>query len=221
MRIGLIGGTGGIGRGMACRWSIEHEVIVGSRSIEKSKLACEEYRSKLEKVGIEACHLITSTNSKAAEMADVVVMCVPFAHVAHTIEDIREMLEHKVVISPVVPMEKVNGRMTYAPPDEGSAAQLMRQLLPESTSLAAAFHTVPAHLLADLTERRTYDVVVCGEERAKRVAFELSADARILRALDGGGLESAHLVESLTPLLINLAQYNRLKNVGVSFISDP
>jgi len=220
MKIGLIGGTGGIGNGMACRWSTKHEVFVGSRNMEKSRKACDEYRKKLENVGLRGCTLVNYTNRMAAEKADVVVVCVPFAHMSATLKEVGESLEHKVVISPVVPMERVNGKMVYVAPDEGSAALLMRRLLPESASLAAAFHSVPANKLADLESVHTYDVVVCGEERAKRVAYELSDDTGMLRALDGGGLENAYLAESITPLLINLGAYNKLKNVGVSFISD-
>ncbi|HIH69453.1 NADPH-dependent F420 reductase [Methermicoccus shengliensis] len=220
MKIALIGGTGGIGRGLAYRWSTKHEVIVGSRKIEKSKRACEDYKRCLEEAGITQCKLLTSTNSMAASEADVVLVCVPFEHVRDALEEVVDQLEGKVVISPVVPMRKEGERMVYEPPEEGSAAMFMRALLPESTSLAAAFHSVPAKKLADLRETRTYDVVVCGQERAKRVAFQLARDAEVLRALDGGGLENAHLVESLTPLLINIGKYNSLKNVGLRFISD-
>lgn len=221
MKIALIGGTGGIGRGLAFRWSTKHEILVGSRNIEKSKRACEDYKKCLKEVGITQCKLLTSTNFRAASEADVVLVCVPFEHVRGALEEISEALDGKVVISPVVPMRKEGEKMVYEPPAEGSAAMLMRTLLPESVSLAAAFHTVPANKLADLEETRTYDVVVCGEERAKNVAFQLARDAEVLRALDGGGLENAHLVESLTPLLINIGKYNNLKNVGLNFISDP
>ena len=43
MKIGIIGGTGGMGKGFALRWSKNHEVIIGSRDAERASSSATEY----------------------------------------------------------------------------------------------------------------------------------------------------------------------------------
>ena len=43
MKIGIIGGTGGMGKGFALRWSKNHEVIIGSRDAERAATSATEY----------------------------------------------------------------------------------------------------------------------------------------------------------------------------------
>jgi len=212
MKIALVGGTGNIGRGLALRWALKHEVLIGSRSEEKARACVLEYSKHLD-----AARLIGCNNVDAVSLADVVVLCVPFEYITTTLESVKHVIENKCVISPVVPMRRLSDRVEYAPPEEGSAALLIRKLLPESASLAATFHTVPARSLTKTEGEKVYDVVVCGEDRAKKIAFELAIDAN-LRPFDGGPLENSPQVESLTPLLINLGIYNNLKNVGIKFL---
>jgi len=212
MKIALVGGTGNIGKGLAVRWASKHDILVGSRLEEKARTCVLEYSRHAGTTRLVGC-----SNESAVEQADVVVLCVPFEYVTTTIESVRHVIEGKCVISPVVPMRVSSNRAEYTPPEEGSAALLVRTILPESTSLASAFHTVPAEGLVNPEEG--YDVVVCGEEEAKKVAFELAIDAN-LRPFDGGPLENSPLVESLTPLLINVGRYNNLKNVSIKFLYD-
>lgn len=85
--------------------------------------------------------------------------------------------------------------------------------------MVVAFQTLPAPRLADLDDPLGFDVVVCADnEEAKKVVMDLVADLGNVRALDGGGLEEAKLVESLTPLLINLAIRNKMKPLSLKFV---
>jgi len=43
MKIGIIGGTGGMGKGFALRWCKKHEIIIGSRDAERAITAANEY----------------------------------------------------------------------------------------------------------------------------------------------------------------------------------
>ena len=45
MKIGIIGGTGGMGKGFALRWCENHDVIIGSREASKAEEAAKEYSS--------------------------------------------------------------------------------------------------------------------------------------------------------------------------------
>ena len=48
MKIGIIGGTGGMGKGFALRWCKKHEIIIGSRDAERAATAANEYSSRSE-----------------------------------------------------------------------------------------------------------------------------------------------------------------------------
>jgi len=218
MRIALVGGTGSIGKGLAFRLSPHHHVIVGSRSEERAKECVADYSAYLKEHGC-AHQLEGCTNTEAATKAEVVVLCIPFKFVKSTIEELEGTLDGKVVISPVVPLAHDGGLAYYNPPSEGSAAQLIRKLLPDNSSLAAAFHTIAAQCLSEVEGEVQRDVVVCGESDAKEVTFSLVKDMGF-RPLDAGGIDKASLVESLTPLLINIGILNGLKDVGTQFVSD-
>jgi len=43
MKIGIIGGTGGMGKGFALRWSQNHDVIIGSRDASRASDSAVEY----------------------------------------------------------------------------------------------------------------------------------------------------------------------------------
>ena len=36
MKVGIIGGTGGMGKGFAIRWCKDHNVVIGSRDAERA-----------------------------------------------------------------------------------------------------------------------------------------------------------------------------------------
>jgi NADPH-dependent F420 reductase len=92
-------------------------------------------------------------------------------------------------------------------------------MIPESTELVAAFHTVPARKLANLEMELDYDIGVCGNSmHAKEIVFDLVKDISNMRPLDIGPLETAGMIESLTPLLINIAARNEMKDVSLKFI---
>jgi NADPH-dependent F420 reductase len=134
------------------------------------------------------------------------------------LKNLKPCFKDQVVISLVVPMKK-NKWFEYTPPKQGSAALEIRDILPESVKVVSAYHNVSAKKLANLNLELDYDVVVCGDdEGAKRTVMELTREIKNLRPLDGGGLASSYIIESLTPFLINLAIRNRLSDLGVKFV---
>ncbi|MDD1678527.1 MAG: NADPH-dependent F420 reductase [Methanomicrobiales archaeon] len=216
MRIGIIGGTGGIGEGMALRMAPFHTVVIGSRETEKAQVCCRECEEILMKKGL-SCSLIGKTNQETVDFADLVILAIPFKFLVPTLQELKG-LEGKVVVSPVNPIEKTGEYFSYVPPSEGSAALLARKLLPEGTQLCLAFNNIAANRWRDLDDPLEYSVAVCGDDMgAKRKVMELAAGTPHLRPLDAGPLAVAPLVESLTPLLLNLGRFNRMKDVGVRF----
>jgi len=220
MRIALLGGTGDIGQGLALRWAhdTDHDVVVGSRKADKATRSAEEYASELADRGVDAS-VEGYENSEAAARGDVVVLSVPAYYLADTIDAVAEDLDGSILVSPAVGMQRDEDGLHYNPPGVGSVTQLAAQSAPDDVPVVGAFHNLAAGGLSDLDADLDWDVPVVGnEEDAKATVVDLAADIEGLRALDAGGLANAAEVESVTPLLINLASNNEgMHDLGVKF----
>jgi 8-hydroxy-5-deazaflavin:NADPH oxidoreductase len=216
VKIGIVGGTGDIGEGIAMRLAPLYEVIVGSRDEGRAKDSCTCSIDTLKKRGI-ACHSFTgATNQDAIACADVVILAIPFRNVIATLEGL-DCFEDKVVISPVNPMEK-RDHFVFVPPEEGSAALMIKRLLPKEARICSAFNTIAANKWKALDEELVYSVPVCGDDdEAKKEVMTIVNSVSKLQAFDAGPLAASSMVEALTPLLLNIARYNKMRDVGIQF----
>ncbi|MDY6779017.1 MAG: NADPH-dependent F420 reductase, partial [Halobacteria archaeon] len=138
-----------------------------------------------------------------------------YGYAVETVEklDLRE----KTVVSPVVSMSREES-FVYDEPGSGSAAEEIKEVLPETASLAGAFHNVAAGRLADPDAELGVDIAVFGDEDAKDETLELIETVEGMRGLDVGGFEVAPQVEAITPLLINVGMKNGMKDLGIRFV---
>ena len=221
MRIALLGGTGDIGGGLALRWGYHssHEVIVGSREREKAATKAAEYETELDSRGVETT-IGGAENERAAELATVIVLAVPPYHVADTVESIAHALDPgDVLVSPAVGMKRDEDGFHYHRPSAGSVTRLAADAAPSEVSVVGAFHNLPAARLANIDADLGIDtLVVADDEDAKETVIRLAESIDGLRPLDAGGLANAAEIESITPLLINVARHNDgLHDLGVRF----
>ena len=213
--MGIVGGTGDIGEGIAMRLSSMHSVLIGSRDVEKavqsSKICMTElFRRELP------CSCDGFSNQEVVDESEIIILAIPFPHVKSTITALNGF-EDKIVITPVNPMVKQDYFM-YVPPPEGSAALFIKNLLPEGTRLCTAFNTVAANKWKALDLELDLAVPVCGDDPgAKAVVMDLVNSISKVRAYDAGPLDASCMVECLTPLLLNIARFNRMRNVGIQF----
>jgi hypothetical protein len=215
VKIGIVGGTGDIGEGMAMRLSPVFDIVVGSREQDKAEASCTATREMLKHRGQE-CTLHGVSNQDAVDKADIVILAVPFKHVVPTLSTLHGF-EDKIVISPVNPMEK-HDHFVFVPPPEGSAALLIKKLLPKEVRLCCAFNTIAANRWKAIEEELAYSVPVCGDdEDAKHQVMAMVNRISDLQAFNAGPLSVAPLIESLTPLVLNIARYNRMHDVGIQF----
>ncbi len=229
LKIAILGGTGNIGEGMVLRLALQNlmaegvknDVIIGSRSREAAEDAAKRALSELENCGFDTSRIsITgSSNLEAAQAAEIVILTIRFDHVLPLLNEINEALENKILITPVVPMAKDGDLFVYKPPTEGSAALAIQKNVPPSTKVVAAFHNIPAGKLKDIVKcKAVHDALVCSDDaEAKKLVMKLTEHMGCLKPLDGGPLKQASTMESLTPLLVNLAKLNRLKDLGINF----
>lgn len=221
MRIALCGGTGDIGEGLALRWAhdTDHEILIGSRDPEKARAKAEEYETELDRRGIDRT-VKGFENGMAADRAGVVVLAVPPYHVRDTVEGFADRLDaDTVLVSPAVGMQRDDAGLHYHRPSEGSVTAVAAAAAPDGVSVVGAFHNLSAGRLADLDAALDQDTLLVGDdEDAVDVVRLLTEEIEGLRPLYVGPIDNAPEVESLTPLLINLATYNDdLHDAGVQF----
>jgi NADPH-dependent F420 reductase len=215
VKIGIVGGTGDIGEGMAMRLAPHYDVVVGSREKNKAEASCLKGNETLKERGFE-CFLTGVSNQAAIDDADIVILAIPFTHLVGTLQTLHGF-EDKIVISPVNPMEKQDF-FVFVPPPEGSAALLVKKMLPEKARICSAFNTIAANRWKALDEELAYSVPVCGDDSAaKQKVMSIVNSISKLQAFDAGPLAVSVMVESLTPLLLNIARYNRMRDVGILF----
>jgi NADPH-dependent F420 reductase len=219
MKIAIIGGTGDIGEGLALRLAQHNEVIIGSREAAKAVEAADNYNKLLKMRGMRD-GITGMANEDAAKNAEVVVLAVRYQFAVPTMQALNQAgaLENQIVITPIVPMSK--GKLcAYTPPECGSATKQCCAVLAPGMKIVSTFQSLPAPRLADLDDKLGFDVIVCADdEEAKKTVMRLAEQLGDVRALDGGTLEEASLIESLTPLLINLAIRNKTKPLSIKFV---
>lgn len=221
MRVALLGGTGDIGEGLALRLAqdSDHDVVIGSRDPEKARTAASNYEETLEAAGTTTS-IGAFENAMAADRGDIIVLAVPPYHVSDTVEAVADRLaDDSVLVSPAVGMQSDEHGLHYHRPEAGSVTAVAAAAAPDNVPVVGAFHNLAAGKLADLDAALDADtLVVADDDDAKSTVASLAEEIDGLRALDAGPIENAAEVESLTPLLINLARYNKdLSDVGVSF----
>ena len=220
-KIAIVGGTGAEGSGLANRFARAGEhVIIGSRDAQRAE---ETARKLREQIGSVA-QVEGAENTAAVGQSDVAVLTVPFSGQAALLKQLKSAWKAGVVvIDTTVPLAaSVGGAATRTLGVwEGSAAEAARGLLPSSVSIAAAFHNLSAELLAG-DAPVDCDVLVCSDEdKAKQVASELAGKIPGVRALNGGKLENARIVESITAVLIGLTIRYKVHSAGVRFPGVP
>lgn len=221
MRIALLGGTGAIGEGLALRWAYEtdHEVVIGSRDRDRAQAKAREYETELDSRGVDTT-VDAGENTAVVADADVVVVAVPAYHVRETVDTVGDHLESgTVVVTPAVGLSRGESGCQYNPPSVGSCTELVADTAPGRVDVVGAYHNLAAGRLADLDADLAVDTVIVADDADAKETVRLLTDGIPgIRPLDGGPLENAAAVESLTALLVTLPQYNEgLGDVCVQF----
>jgi NADPH-dependent F420 reductase len=197
LSIGVVGGTGEQGRGLARRFALAgHRVQIGSRDANRASEVANE-------LGI--ANLTGSDNVSVVRNSDVVIIAVPWDGHEVTIKSLVAELSGKIVIDCVNPLGfDAQGAFALKVP-EGSATQQAAALLPESR-VVGAFHNVSAVDLLDPEKSKfDIDVLVLGDDRETTdLVQELVAQIPGARGVYGGRLRNAHQVEAFTANIISM-----------------
>jgi 8-hydroxy-5-deazaflavin:NADPH oxidoreductase len=198
LAIGVLGGTGDQGRGLARRLALAgHRIIIGSRDASRAAAGAES---------LDAGSLVTGAlNRDAAEQADLVIAAMPWDGHKDLLASLAAPLAGKVLVDCVNPLEfDWQGAYPLRVP-EGSAAEQAAAVLPDTT-VVGAFHHVSARLLLDPeVDRMDLDVLVLGDDRqATDLVAAVASEIPGMRGVYGGRLRNCGQVEALTANLVSI-----------------
>jgi hypothetical protein len=194
--IGIFGGTGEQGRGLARRFAMAgHPVIIGSRIHDRAHAVAREVGHGVRGLA----------NRDAAREASLVIVAVPYEGHSELLVGLAPELAGKIVVDCVNPLGFDAHGAYPLPVAEGSAAQQAAALLPQSR-VVAAFHHVSAVLLLDPeVTSLDQDVLVLGDNReATDLVQALAARIPGMRGVYAGRLRNCGQIEALTANLVSI-----------------
>ena len=215
--IAILGGTGDQGLGLALRFCRSgRNIIIGSRKAERAVEAADDVRSKIEGASVEGMG-----NEEATAAAEIVILSVPFEHTVSTVKGIKESLRPgQIVVSMTVPLATAigDGPMRTVGIWQGSASELVQSIVPKGVDVVSAFQNVSSHRLQKLDEPVECDVVVSGAKEPRQKIMDLCPLVEGLRAVNGGPLSNARIVEDMTALIIGLNIRHKVpEGLGIRF----
>jgi NADPH-dependent F420 reductase len=190
--VGVLGGTGPAGRGVALRLaSAGFDVVLGSRDETRAGVTASTLLPRGDGV------IRGGTNEVAAD-CEIVVVATPWDSAVATVKTLREALRGKVVISMVNALVREGKELVPLYPPRGSMAAQLAFALPES-SVVGAFHHLPASEMEDLDSGLDADVLVFSDSAAARtLVAEMVSAMPGLRAVEAGSMSLASAVEAFT-----------------------
>jgi NADPH-dependent F420 reductase len=201
MRIGIMGGTGPAGSGLALRMSVAgHQVLIGSRSKERSEEKVAELIALWPDHNLK---IETGTNEDAAN-CDLIVVATPWDSTATTVGEYAEALRGKVVVTMANALVKVGKEFQPLVPPRGSIAAHVQAEISGSRVVAAMQH-LPAKELGNLNHHVDSDVLICSDfPDAIEIVSDLVAQIPGCRPLSTGRLSNALALEAFTAVLLQL-----------------
>jgi 8-hydroxy-5-deazaflavin:NADPH oxidoreductase len=215
-RIGILGGTGAQGTGLALRLSAaDHDVTIGSRDAAKARKTAAELATRIAKP------VKGADNRSACGDAEIVFLTVPYAAQRATVEEVLAELAGKILVDTTVPLQPPKVGVVQLP-DGRSAVAAIQERVGKSVRVISAFQNVSAQHLGDLAHAVDCDVLVCGDDReACETVIALAADIG-LRGLYAGPIANSVAAEALTSVLITInRRYKVPGGAGVRITGIP
>ena len=223
MKIGIIGGTGGMGKGFALKFSKNHEVIIGSLDAERASSSASEYTNLAKEAYGDISGKITGNdNVSVAKESQILILSIPYGNIDSICSQILpEINDNCIVISPIVPMTKTDVGFECVAIKENKpfSHQIVEKYMKDKTKLVSAFHVISEKKLVNPTLTLDYDIFVAGDSKESvEIVNNLINEIEGLRPLYLGPGTLAYLVEMSTPLLLNAMIRNKMKNPGIKII---
>ena len=196
--VGILGGTGPAGSGVAIRLaSCGYDVVLGSRDANRAAASAAALTPR------GSGSLSGATNEEAAS-CDLVVVATPGDSAVATVTALRSQLVHKIVISMVNALAREGRELVPVYPSRGSMAAQLAFALPEST-IVGAFHHLPADQMLNLDSGLDGDVVIFSDDdQARQRVADLVNEMPGLHAVIAGSMSLASAVEAFTAVCVSI-----------------
>ena len=209
-KLAILGGTGNEGSGLALRFGhAGYSVVLGSRSPDKAAEVCGALNKRLGKEAISF-----ATNSAAALAVEIIILTVPYAVQATTVESVREQLAGKILVDATAPLNPPKVARVQLPPGGSAVAEIQRSL-GDGVKVVSAFQNVSADHLKELGHQFDCDVLVCGDDIQAREVVVGLAKAIGLRAWHAGPICNSAAAEALTSILISINSRYKVAGTGI------
>ena len=202
MTVGIIGGTGPQGQGLAMRFAAAGvPIFIGSREKNKSEEIVAEINKKIPS---GSALIEGGTNQEAINRStEIIIFAVPWEAHNYLLNDLKDQIGKKTLVDIVVPLSKNDPKKVSMPP-EGSATEVAQSILGEETPVVGALHNVSATTLQNLDWKINCDVLVCGNNLNARKQVMSLVEKIGVTAYNAGDAESARCIEALTSILIRI-----------------
>ncbi|MFN3658038.1 MAG: NADPH-dependent F420 reductase [Pseudolabrys sp.] len=212
--IAILGGTGDLGSGLARLLATAgYPVTIGSRDKARAEQAAQELASQIGKT------VRGDDNRGAAQGADIVLLCVPYSNHDAMLEEVKPVMNGKILVDAVVPLVPPKVSVVQLPA-AGSPALVAQRTLGDGVQVAAAFHNVGAKKLHG-GEKADCDVLVFADNAEVRQKVIALADIVATRGVDGGVLANAVAAEALTSVLIAINRRYKVPGAGIRITGLP
>ncbi len=202
MTVGIIGGTGPQGQGLAMRFAVAGvPIFMGSREKNKSEEIVAEINKKIPS---GSALIEGGTNQEAINRStEIIIFAVPWEAHNYLLNDLKDQIGKKTLVDIVVPLSKNDPKKVSMPP-EGSATEAAQSILGKETPVVGALHNVSATTLQNLDWKINCDVLVCGNNLNARKQVMSLIEKIGVTAYNAGDAESARCIEALTSILIRI-----------------
>lgn len=208
--LAVLGGTGHEGSGIAFRAALAGwQVTIGSRDAAKAAAKAEELNALSGTSNVKGAGL-----PEAAQAAAIVVLAVPYAAQVSTADQVRPLLEGKVLVDVTVPLKPPKVSVVQLPA-EGSCTVALQKHLGTGVRVVSAFQNVSAHALMAKDKPVDCDVLVCSDDAEAKAAVKELVTQMGLVAIDAGPLANSVVSEALTSVLIHLNKTYKVPASGI------
>lgn len=221
--VGIIGGTGGMGKGFAMRWAQNHPILIGSRDAARAAEAAAAYQKEADAIYGVQTDITGGANPEVAENSDILILSIPYGNIDATCAGILPRVgDGCTVVSPIVPMEKTDAGFEFIPMKHGaktSHESVAAHMRDGGRCLVSAFHVISEKKLANPEVKLDYDIFVCGDDKgATDEICGFISEIEGLRPILLGPGKLAYMAEIATPLLLNAMIRNKMRNPGIKLV---
>lgn len=223
MTIGIIGGTGGMGKGFAIRWSQNHHIMIGSRDASRAADTATLYKKEADAIYEKPTSITGDDNLAVAKNSDILILSIPYANIDSICPEILpHVKESCIVVSPIVPMEKTDVGFEFLPIRDDNAKtshETVSNHMNDNGKLVSAFHVISEKKLVNPNITLDYDIFVCGDDKdALEIICNFISEVEGLRPIKLGPGKLAYMAEIATPLLLNAMIRNKMRNPGIKLV---